>query len=68
MTAVERVFWFDRGRVLAAVEGHVGNLDLAEAVSQEAFTIAAERWPRDCEPNHQIAWLVTTTRNAGSVH
>jgi RNA polymerase sigma-70 factor, ECF subfamily len=30
---------------------------------QEAFAIAAERWPRDGMPSNPGAWLVTTARN-----
>jgi RNA polymerase sigma-70 factor (ECF subfamily) len=30
---------------------------------QEAFAIAAERWPRDGYPDNARAWLVTTARN-----
>src|SRR4029077_4423698 len=30
---------------------------------QEAFAIAAERWPRDGVPTDPGAWLVTTARN-----
>jgi RNA polymerase sigma-70 factor (ECF subfamily) len=43
--------------------GCLGDLDLAEEVAQEAFVIAAERWPRDGEPANPGAWLVTTARN-----
>src|SRR4051812_49223593 len=38
-------------------------MDLAEEAAQEAFAIAAERWPRDGAPQHPVAWLVTTGRN-----
>ena len=30
---------------------------------QEAFTLAAERWPRDGVPNNPGAWLTVTARN-----
>jgi RNA polymerase sigma-70 factor (ECF subfamily) len=30
---------------------------------QDAFTIAAERWPRDGVPHNTGAWIVTTARN-----
>jgi hypothetical protein len=35
------------GEVLAALIGFLGDIDLAEEAAQEAFAIAAERWPRD---------------------
>ena len=38
-------------------------MDLAEEAAQEAFAIAAERWPRDGLPQHPVAWLVATGRN-----
>jgi len=31
--------------------------------AQDAFAIAAERWPRQGVPSNQRAWLVTTARN-----
>jgi RNA polymerase sigma-70 factor (ECF subfamily) len=63
VTTVERVFRDQWGRVLAAMVGYLGDLDLAEEVAQEAFAIAAERWPRDGDPEHPTAWLITTARN-----
>lgn len=51
MTTVEQVFRDQWGRVLAAMVGYLGDLDLAEEVAQEAFAIAAERWPRDGDPS-----------------
>src|SRR4029077_6517833 len=41
----------------------LGDFDLAEEATQEAFAIAAERWPRDGEPPNPVAWLTTTARN-----
>jgi RNA polymerase sigma-70 factor (ECF subfamily) len=41
----------------------LGDFDLAEDALQEAFAIAAERWPRDGTPAKPAAWLVTTARN-----
>jgi RNA polymerase sigma-70 factor, ECF subfamily len=49
--------------VLAALIGFLGDFDLAEEAAQEAFTIAAERWPREGTPTNPGAWLVTTARN-----
>src|SRR5205823_3412527 len=51
------------GRVLAALIGFLGDFDLAEEAAQEAFAIAADRWPRDGLPTNPGAWLVTTGRN-----
>jgi RNA polymerase sigma-70 factor, ECF subfamily len=48
---------------VASLVGFLGDLDLAEDAAQEAFAIAAERWPRDGLPQHPVAWLVATGRN-----
>ena len=50
------------GRVLAILVGFLGDFDLAEEAVQEAFLAAAERWPRDGEPEHPGAWLVTVAK------
>jgi RNA polymerase sigma-70 factor (ECF subfamily) len=49
--------------VLAALVGFLGDFDLAEEAAQEAFTVAAERWPREGTPANPAAWLITTARN-----
>jgi RNA polymerase sigma-70 factor, ECF subfamily len=49
--------------VVAALVGYLGDLDLAEEATQEAFAIAVERWPRDGTPANPGAWLMTTARN-----
>jgi RNA polymerase sigma-70 factor (ECF subfamily) len=41
----------------------LGDFDLAEDAVQEAFVIAAERWPRDGLPDNPGAWIVRTARN-----
>jgi RNA polymerase sigma-70 factor, ECF subfamily len=49
--------------VLANLIGFLGDFDRAEEAAQEAFAIAAERWPREGAPNNPGAWLTTTARN-----
>ena len=49
--------------MLAALVGYLGDFDLAEEVAQEAFAVAAERWPRDGVPASPGSWLVATARN-----
>jgi RNA polymerase sigma-70 factor, ECF subfamily len=49
--------------VLASLVGYLGDFDKAEEAAQEAFTIAAERWPESGVPANPGAWLVTTARN-----
>jgi RNA polymerase sigma-70 factor, ECF subfamily len=60
---LEQTFRDEWGRVLATLIGFLGDFDLAEETAQEAFAIAAERWPRDGYPTNPRAWLVTTARN-----
>jgi RNA polymerase sigma-70 factor, ECF subfamily len=60
---LEQVFRDEWGRVLATLIGYLGDFDLAEEAAQEAFAIAAERWPRHGTPANPRAWLVTTARN-----
>jgi RNA polymerase sigma-70 factor, ECF subfamily len=60
---LDTVFRDQWGRVLAALIGFLGDFDLAEEAAQEAFSIAAERWPRDGSPANPGAWLVATARN-----
>jgi RNA polymerase sigma-70 factor (ECF subfamily) len=61
--SLEQTFREQWGRVLAALIGFLGDFDLAEEAAQEAFAIAAERWPREGVPSSPGTWLVTTARN-----
>jgi RNA polymerase sigma-70 factor (ECF subfamily) len=63
VTDVERAFREQWGRVLASLIGFLGDFTLAEEAAQEAFAIAAERWPRDGAPDNPAAWLIVTGRN-----
>ena len=60
---LDQAFRDQWGRVLAALIGFLGDFDLAEEATQEAFAIAAARWPRDGAPSNPGVWLVTTARN-----
>lgn len=60
---IEQVFRDEWARVLASLVGFVGDFDLAEEVTQEAFTLAVERWPREGVPRNPGAWLSTVARN-----
>ena len=60
---LDQVFRDEWGRVLATLIGFLGDFDLAEEAAQEAFAIAAERWPREGTPDNPGGWLVTTARN-----
>jgi RNA polymerase sigma-70 factor, ECF subfamily len=41
----------------------LGDFDLAEEATQDAFAVAAERWPREGVPPNPGGWLVITARN-----
>ena len=63
VASLDEAFRDQWGRLLAALIGFLGDFDLAEEAAQEAFAIAAERWPRDGTPRNPGAWLLTTPRN-----
>jgi RNA polymerase sigma-70 factor, ECF subfamily len=63
VTTLEEIFREEWGRVLATLIGLLGDFDLAEDAAQEAFAIAADRWPRDGVPSNPRAWLMRTARN-----
>ena len=56
-TLIEQVFREQWGRVLATLIGLLGDFELAEEAAQEAFAVAAERWPREGTPSNPSAWL-----------
>jgi len=60
---LEQVFRDEWSRVLASLVGFLADFDKAEDAAQEAFAIAAERWPASGVPSNPGAWLVTTARN-----
>jgi len=60
---LEEVFRDEWGRVLASLVGFLGDFDQAEDAAQEAFAIAAGRWPEKGVPPNPGGWLVTTARN-----
>jgi RNA polymerase sigma-70 factor (ECF subfamily) len=60
---LDQTFRDEWGGVVASLIGFLGDFDIAEEAAQEAFAIAAERWPRDGYPPNPRAWLLTTARN-----
>ncbi|RDI49360.1 RNA polymerase sigma factor [Nocardia mexicana] len=59
---IDEVFRAEWGRVVASLTGFLGDVDLAEEAAQDAFVIAAEKWPADGMPDNPGAWLTTTAR------
>ena len=62
-SSVERTFRQESGRAVATLVRLFGDIDLAEEAVQEAFLIAAERWPETGTPPNPGGWIVTTARN-----
>lgn len=60
---VERVFRQEFGRAVATLVRHFGDIDVAEEAVQEAFAVAAEKWPAAGVPPNPGGWIVTTARN-----
>jgi RNA polymerase sigma-70 factor (ECF subfamily) len=63
VAVLDQVFREEWGRVVAAMVRFLGDVDLAEEAAQEAFAIAAKRWPADGIPDQPGAWLRATARN-----
>ncbi len=61
--AIERAYRESSGRAVATLVRLFGDIDLAEEAVQEAFTVAAERWPAMGVPPNPGGWIVTTARN-----
>jgi RNA polymerase sigma-70 factor (ECF subfamily) len=59
---VDRVFREDYGRAVSVLVRAFGDIDLAEEGVQEAFAVAAERWPVDGLPPSPAGWIITTAR------
>jgi RNA polymerase sigma-70 factor (ECF subfamily) len=60
---IEQVYREESARILATLIRLLGDFDLAEEVTQEAFAVALEQWPRQGVPGNPRAWLVSTARN-----
>ena len=59
---VEEIYRSDSRRVFATLVRLLGDLDLAEDATHNAFAAALEQWPRSGVPNNPRAWLVSTGR------
>ena len=61
--AVEAVYGSDWGRILATLIRFVGDFDLAEECTQEAFAAALDQWLVSGVPDSARAWIVQTARH-----
>jgi RNA polymerase sigma-70 factor (ECF subfamily) len=59
---VEQVFRDEYPQVVATLVRVFGDITVAEDAVQDAFAIAAQRWPRDGVPPNPAGWIVTTAR------
>src|SRR5260370_30355708 len=62
-SAIEHLYHEEFGRILATVIRLVGDFDLAEEATQEAFAAALAQWPLDGVPTNPRAWVVSTARH-----
>ncbi|HSS89869.1 MAG TPA: sigma factor, partial [Streptosporangiaceae bacterium] len=60
---VERAYRESSGRAVATLARVFGDIDIAEDAVQEAFAVAAQRWPATGVPPNPGGWIVTTARN-----
>jgi RNA polymerase sigma-70 factor, ECF subfamily len=60
---VERAYRESSGRAVATLARVFGDIDIAEDAVQEAFAVAAQRWPVTGVPPNPGGWIVTTARN-----
>src|SRR5436190_17316418 len=59
---VSVVYLSDSRRVLATLIRLLGDFDVAEEPTHDAFSAATEQWPREGVPANPRAWLVSTGR------
>src|SRR5580700_10500750 len=60
---VEAVYRADWGRIVATLIKLVGDFDLAEECTQEAFAAALDQWGATGVPDSPSAWLIQTARH-----
>jgi len=59
---IGEVFREEYGRAVAVLVRVLGDIDIAEEAVQEAFTVAAQRWPAQGLPASPAGWIITTAR------
>jgi len=60
---IATVFRQESGRAVATLVRLFGDIDVAEEAVQDAFEVAATRWPSDGWPPNPGAWITMTARN-----
>jgi len=59
---IGEVFRQEYGRAVAVLVRVFGDIDIAEEAVQDAFTVAAQRWPAQGLPASPAGWIITTAR------
>ena len=59
---IEDVFRAEYGRAVAVLVRSFGDIDIAEEAVQDAFIVAAQRWPDAGLPPSPAGWIITTAR------
>ena len=60
---IEDIFRAEYGHCVAILARVFGDIDIAEDAVQEAFAVAALKWPADGIPPNPGGWITTTARN-----
>ena len=60
--AIAAIYRREFGQAVATLARAFGDLDVAEDAVQEAFTVAARRWPQTGLPPNPGGWITTTAR------
>ena len=61
--AVDAVYRSDWGRIVATLIRLVGDFDVAEEATQEAFAAAVQEWRTSGVPDSPRAWIIQTARH-----
>jgi RNA polymerase sigma-70 factor (ECF subfamily) len=62
-SVLEQLYRDEFGRIIASLIHLIGDFELAEDVTQEAFASAVEQWPREGVPQNPRAWIIGTARH-----
>jgi RNA polymerase sigma-70 factor, ECF subfamily len=60
---VEQIYREQWGTIVATLIRYLGDFDLAEEATQEAFVAAAEKWSAESTPLNARAWLISTGKH-----
>ncbi|WP_027342753.1 RNA polymerase sigma factor [Hamadaea tsunoensis] len=61
--AIEAVWRIEAPKIIATLTRLVGDVGLAEELTQDALVVALERWPADGVPANPAGWLTSTAKH-----